>query len=221
MGNIHSPDTGKNRTELRVTVFTDFICPFCYIGYRRLERLRDEYDLKINWRFLEIHPETPVRGRRLSDYGIPDTQLQMLEAALAELAAAEGLEFCARSRVSNSNKALRLAEAAKGSGSDVFYRLSTALFAAYFECDEDIGNEQVLRRLARVAGMTEAAMDNAWNDPACEEVLAQNLRAAAELGVTGTPTFFFGGTRVTGAVPVETLQAAAREQLGREGPLDR
>lgn len=221
MGNSGSPDMDENHTELKITVFSDFICPFCYVGHRRVERLRDQYDLKINWRFLEIHPETPVSGGRLSDYGIPDTQLQMLESALAELAASEGLEFCSRSRVSNSNKALRLAEAAKGNGSEVFYRLSAALFAAYFEHDEDIGNEGVLRRLAGDAGMAGATVDSAWNDPAYQGVLTRNLQTATELGVTGTPTFFFGGRRVTGAVPVETLRAAAREQLEREDFLDR
>ena len=51
-----------DKPELLVTVFTDYICPFCYVGDVRLERLRTDYDLKINWCFLEIHPETPSTG---------------------------------------------------------------------------------------------------------------------------------------------------------------
>mgnify|MGYP001821638697 FL=1 len=42
--------------ELKVTVYSDYICPFCYVGNHRLQRLRDSYELKINWCLLEIHP---------------------------------------------------------------------------------------------------------------------------------------------------------------------
>jgi predicted DsbA family dithiol-disulfide isomerase len=203
----------SNRPELKITVFSDFICPFCYIGHRRVERLRDAYDLKINWRFLEIHPETPAGGGKFDDYGIPDARRKMLESALEEMATLEGLEFRPRERVSNSNKALRLAEAAKGDGTEVFYPLCEGLFKAYFAEDQDIGDEDVLRRLARHVGMAEGLVDAAWHEERFQAQLMQNLQSAIELGVTGTPTFFFGPTRLTGAVPVETLRAAASAQL--------
>jgi predicted DsbA family dithiol-disulfide isomerase len=206
---------GSRRPELKITVFSDFICPFCYIGHRRVEHLRDAYDLKINWRFLEIQPETPVDGGSFSDYGIPDARRKMLDTALAEMAGEEGLKFCSRERVSNSNKALRLAEAAKREGADVFYPLCESLFRSYFAEGQDIGDEAVLRRLAREAGMAEESLDAVWREEQLQVMLTQNLRSAIELGVTGTPTFFFGETRLTGAVPVESLRAAARTQVGQ------
>lgn len=205
-----------DRPELRVTVFSDFICPFCYIGFRRLEALRDEYDLKINWRFLEIHPDTPAEGGRFTDYGYSEDQRQIMEDALAELAASEDLVFQRREIVANSRRALCLAEAAKRDGAEVFYRLSADLFDAYFSRGTDIGSEAVLRELAQSAGMSGESIKAAWEDSAIEAVLTRNLANAIELGVGGTPTFFFGPKRITGAVPRETLRAAAIELLARE-----
>ena len=57
--------------ELKVTVFSDYICPFCYVGHHRLMRLRDSYDLKINWCFIEIHPENSAAGEPVADLDYP------------------------------------------------------------------------------------------------------------------------------------------------------
>ena len=46
----------REKPVLLATVFTDYICPFCYVGDARLDRLREDYALKINWCFVEIHP---------------------------------------------------------------------------------------------------------------------------------------------------------------------
>ncbi len=52
----------SNLPELQVTVFSDYICPFCYVGHHRLMRLKDSYDIKVNWCLLEIHPENLEQG---------------------------------------------------------------------------------------------------------------------------------------------------------------
>ena len=54
--------SATEKPVLLATVFSDYICPFCYIGDLRLDRLREHFDLKINWMLLEIHPETPAGG---------------------------------------------------------------------------------------------------------------------------------------------------------------
>ena len=53
---------GTGKPTLLATVFSDYICPFCYVGDVRLDRLREYYELKISWCFVEIHPETPAEG---------------------------------------------------------------------------------------------------------------------------------------------------------------
>jgi len=195
--------------ELLVTVFSDYICPFCYIGDARLNQLRDSYDLKVNWCLLEIHPDTPVQGMPVTDLGYPPAQWQRMMDILRDMAAQDGLPLRDHLFTTNSRKALLLAEAAKEARADIFYALHQALFDAYFVAGENIGDEVVLRHLADQAGMDMAQVEQAWGDPAYEQRLRQYLMAAQELNVAATPTFFIGRQRLDGAVPVEQLSAAA------------
>ncbi len=62
-------DDEAGKPLLKVTVFSDYICPFCYIGDLRLSRLREHFDLRVNWCAIEIHPETPAEGRPIESLG--------------------------------------------------------------------------------------------------------------------------------------------------------
>lgn len=201
------------KPELLVSVFSDYICPFCYVGSERLKRLRETYDLKVNWCFIEIHPETPVEGVPVSELGYaPEQWVQMMEG-LKQLAEQEGVQLAGHARSVNSHKALLLAEAAKQAGAEGFYRLNDQLYRAYFSEERDISDEKVLRELAGQSGLPADLPDRAWSDPMYEKRLQQNLQAARQLGVTGTPTYFIAGHRMTGVVPLEDLQRAAERAL--------
>ena len=203
-------ETGDaQRPELRVTLFTDYICPFCYIGDLRLERLRRDFDLRINFRFLEIHPETPPGGAAYRTLDSEPEQWQVMLATLTDMAREEGVEFARRQRLLNSHKALCLAEAAKEAGRERFYALHRGLYQSYFIHGEDIGDDAVLQRLARASGLQPGLVDRARTYPVYGQRLRRNLALAVEAGVTGTPTFFFGARRITGAVSFEQLQQAA------------
>jgi len=74
----------------------------------------------------------------------------------------------------------------------------------------NIGDESVLRRLSTEAGIPTAMVERAWQDMRFEERLRQNLRAAAQIGLRGTPTFIIGRQVIAGAVPYAQIQRAAR-----------
>lgn len=201
------------KQEFPVTVFSDYICPFCYIGDRRLERLAEHYDLKVDRRFLEIHPDTPPEGVPVSELGYPPEQWRQMMENLSRMAIEEKIPLAEREITTNSRKALLLAEAAKGEGAEVFCSLNGKLFAAFFGEGRNIGDDAVLRNLAEEAGVPPVVVDRAWSDPAYEEALSANRAAAAQLGITGVPTFLIGNRILVGAVPAETMLAAAREAL--------
>ncbi len=201
------------KPELRVTVFSDVICPFCYIGAARLDRLRDEYDLRVNWCFLEIHPETPAAGMPVSQLDYDPQRWQTMMMALSKLAEDDGLVFAEHDFTTNSRQALLLAEAAKEQGREVFYALHNALFAAFFTNKKNIGDTQLLKRLAANAGMSEENVQSAWSEPRFTERLKQFQVVAQELGVKATPTIFIGEQRLDGAVPLKQLREAARIAL--------
>jgi predicted DsbA family dithiol-disulfide isomerase len=199
------------KPKLPVTVFSDYICPFCYIGDRRLARLAEHYDLNVDWRFLEIHPETPPEGMPLSELGYPPEQWRQMMANLSRMAGEERIPLAEREITTNSRKALLLAEAAKEVGPEVFCALNEKLFAAFFGEGRNIGDDAVLRKLAEEAGVPADLVERAWGDPAYGETLSANQAAAAQLGITGVPTFLIGKRILVGAVPAEALLAAARE----------
>ncbi len=201
------------RPELRVTVFSDYICPFCYIGSVRLMRLEDEYDLKVNWCLVEIHPETPAQGRPVEELGYPPEQWNAMMGELGAMAQAEAIVIRPHTFTTNSHLALLLAEAAKEQGRAVFYALHNRLFEAYFGAGQNIGDAEVLRQLAADSGVAPETVERAWTDPQYPTRLHHNLRAAQELEVTGTPTFFVGTRKLTGALSVETLRHAAHEAV--------
>jgi predicted DsbA family dithiol-disulfide isomerase len=198
-----------DRIELRVTVFSDYICPFCYVGNVRLDRLREHFDLKVNWCFLEIHPETPAAGRPVSELGYePDHWLQMM-AVLEKMIKEEDLPFAGHVFTANSHLALLLAESLKAEGAETFYSFHRQLFKSYFADAENIGDKAVLARVARDAGVSRQALERAWTDERYEICLQQYCAAAHELGVTATPTYFVGHERLNGAVSAAALLAAA------------
>ena len=200
------------KPELLATVFTDYICPFCYVGDVRLDRLREDYDLKINWCFLEIHPQTPATGMDASELGYSGPKWQQMMDNLSRLAQEEGITFRPQTFTTNSRKALLLAEAAKEDGADVFYALHRRLFEAYFTNGHNIADEIVLERLARESGVSDVVLARAWSDEKYAKRLEDYLAAARELSVTATPTIFFSEQqRIDGALPLDVFKRLARD----------
>ena len=205
------------KPELLATVFTDYICPFCYVGDVRLDRLREDYDLRINWCFLELHPETPAAGMDVSCLGYPDAKWQPMMDNLSRLAQEEGITFRPHTFTTNSHKSLLLAEAAKEDGADVFYALHRRLFEAFFTEGLNIGDESVLKTVAGEAGVSAEVLSRAWTNDRYEERLEEYRAAAYELDVRATPTIFFGEQqRLDGALPLEVFKKVAREGIAAQ-----
>ena len=182
------------------------------MGERRLALLGEEFDVRVERRFLEIHPETPAEGRPVSELGYPPEQWARMMGNLERMGKAEGIVFSERTFTTNSHKALLLAEAAKEEGPEVFEALNEGLFRAYFTEGKNIGDPRVLRDVAEAAGVPPGRVGQAWSDAAYEERLARDHAAAADIGIAAVPTFIVDGRWIIeGAVPVEMLREAAKK----------
>jgi predicted DsbA family dithiol-disulfide isomerase len=207
----------QEKPRLQLAVLSDYICPFCYIGYLRLEKLRPHYELTVNWALVEIHPESPAEGMPVEKLGYSKPRLDGMLGDLGEMARAEGVELSPHTFTTNSHKALLLAEASKQQGADVFYALHRRLFESFLVEAQNIGDTRLLTALAEECGVPAEIVESAWNDPACEQRLQQNLAAAVQSGATGTPTFFIGEKLLTGAVSVDALMNAAKISIDSAG----
>jgi len=195
--------------ELKVTVYSDYICPFCYLGYHRLQRLRDRYDLKINWCFLEIHPETSTQGEALDTLDYPSQQWQQMLDNMQRLAAEENIPLGKLSFITNSRDALLLAEAAKQCGKKVFYDLHEKLFSAYFVDGRNIGDRNLLRDIAASCAIDYQTIESAWRDEVYAKRLIDNYRSARQHNIQSVPSFVFGNRVLTGVVSEATFREAA------------
>ena len=200
--------------RLRVAVYSDYICPFCYIGFLRLEKLRDEYDVDADWRFLEIHPDNPPEGRPVTELGYPPRHWELLMANLARMAEEEGVTLAERTFTTNSRRALKLAQAVREQLPEAFEALNRELYEAYFLRQENIGDPVVLMALAASSGVDREQVDRAWSEPRYEVVLQDNRDSAARMRITGTPTYVFGDRVYSGAIPVDMLRQAAADSAG-------
>jgi predicted DsbA family dithiol-disulfide isomerase len=209
-----------------ISIFSDVICPWCYVGKRRLERALGEArpgEVAIEWLPFELNPDMPPDGMPRAAYRAQkfgSERAAVLDAQMRAVGAEEGIRFAfdRQARTPNTRRAhMLIAHAsAEGRGPEVV----EALFRAYFEDGRDIGEEAVLLDIAEAAGLDRDKARAALADDETRASVVAAERRAGELGISGVPFFIVDQAwAVSGAQPasawVEALrQAAARAPAG-------
>lgn len=199
-----------------VDVWSDVVCPWCYIGKRNLEAAIEQLgeEVEVRWHSFELDPRSPKTLDRpltevlASKYGMPVSRAEQLQAQVTAKAASVGLEFrFDRAKTGNTFDAHRLIHLA--ASQDLGGAMKERLLRAYFTDGEAISDPEALARLADEVGVTGAAAMLA-SDAHAEAVRADE-REAVELGASGVPFFVvdkkFG---VPGAQPPDVLLKVLR-----------
>ena len=204
------------RARLTVEVVHDLVCPWCYLGLRRLLRtLRARPDLAVElaWRPFLLNPDMPRLGMAWGDYVVRkfggEDRARRLYTTIAQVAAGEGLalDFNAIARVPSSVDAHRLVRhTVRAGGPDSSAEgLVMALFRAHFAQGRDIGSRAVLTAIAEENGVPGAAAFLA-SDAETDAIHAENLRAH-RLGINGVPCFVIAGRHaIAGAQESEVIE---------------
>src|SRR5258706_10176972 len=207
-------------TRLKIEVASDVICPWCYIGKKRLEKalelLDGEVKPEIRWLPFQLNPDMPESGMARADYRKAKfgsiERGRELDARVAAEGHAEGIEFAFErmQRTPNTAAAHRLIQLAQEQGRAA--PVVDELFRAYFEEGQDIGDAAVLAAIAQRAGVAN------WPASADAKSVAALEEQMRELGISAVPTFIFDRTSgVSGAHPPESLAAAMRAAAGVGG----
>ena len=206
---------------MRVEIWSDVVCPWCYIGKRHfeqaLERFEHADEVQVVWRSFELDPGQPPSregglAQALADkYGTGREQAEAMIDRVSERAAAAGLRYeLHRAVPANTFDAHRLIHFAAGRGlQDI---ADARLFAAHMTEGADIGDRATLVRLAGEIGldMAEAEAMLAGGDHA--DAVRRDERRARDIGVTGVPFFVLDETfGISGAQPPETMLAALHQ----------
>jgi len=196
---------------LSIIVYSDVICPWCYVGKRRLEAALNTPDMpaapRLAWRPFELNPDMPAEGIERQAYRAQKfgaARSAELDRAMIETGKELGIAFAfdRMQRTPNTRLAHRaIWEAGRQGRQDA---LVNHLFAAYFEEALDIGEPQVLQGLAAEAGLEADGLMRALNEPDSLEAVVDLEQQGYRMGIQGVPFFIVSQKYgVSGAQPPE------------------
>ena len=209
---------------MRLEIFSDVVCPWCYIGKRRFDRAVTNLAtaginliLEVNYRPFQLDPTapigapSPVRDAYAKKFGSQERADEILKH-VTTVAATEGINFQMDIAVrANTSRAHRLIALAQTTELD-HTKLKESLMIAYFCEGRDISNIDTLMDIAAAFGLDHAQVSEMLNSEQSSQQLDADLSRARELGVTAVPTYVFNEQwSVPGAQDTETFERVLKK----------
>lgn len=221
----------KRELRVKVEIWSDIVCPWCYIGKRRLETALDDFphrdNVEIVYRSFQLDPSAEKHsGVSATDmlakkYRVSRERAEAMNARVSALAAQEGLAYHLESaRHANTLDAHRLIHFAASHGRQI--EMKERLLRAYFAEGADVGDVETLVRLAAEIGLDAEVARESLETGAFVDAVRADERRAQMLGITGVPFFVIDEQYgISGAQPTEVFAQALREIWAESHPLMR
>ena len=197
----------------QLTVYSDYVCPFCYLGRASLDRYQDgrEEPLELDWRPFDLRSQQRRPDGTIDhsvDTGKDDEYFEQAKQGVRRLQeqydVAMDLDIA---RDIDSLPAQVVSYHLKTTADyETWLAFDEAVFAALWQDGRDIGDEDVLTDIADSVGVDADTVRSALDDETLREDVHEQFTAAQRQGVTGVPTFAYEGYAARGAVPPEQLQ---------------
>lgn len=214
---------------IRVDIWSDIACPWCYIGSRRfaagVAQFQDKHpdvEIEVEGHSYELAPDTPVgyEGSEIDflvkHKGMPREQVEQMLEQMTAMASLEGIEFrFDQLQHANTAKAHRVLHLAKSQG--IYTEVLERLFRAYFSEGENLGDVDVIARIADEVGLDPDEVRDAYDDEGYEAEVDRDITRARMLGVTGVPFYLINEKYgVSGAQQPEMFASAFEQVLELE-----
>lgn len=204
-------------TKMQVEIWSDIMCPFCYIGKRHYEAalnaFADRNDVEIVWKSFQLDPDIPAvasKPENVYEYlakrkGMSYDQSVRMHQNVAEMAKKAGLEYnFDKTIIANSFDAHKVIQLAKTKG--LGDAIEERFFKAYFTEGRDLADSATLAELGGDIGLDRQEVLNALNDDHYAYLVNQDIMEARQIGVTGVPFFVFNRKyAVSGAQPADAF----------------
>lgn len=189
-----------NKHKIQVEIWSDVMCPFCYIGKRKFEealsQFKDKEEIEVIWKSFQLSPELKTQpGKSINQYlsehkGITLQEAQQLNERVTAMAKLAGLEFnFDRSVLANSFNAHRFAHFAKHNHKQ--NEAEEILFAAYFTLGKNIDDTPTLLQLGAEIGLDTATLKMTLEEGHYADDVKADMLEARQMGVGGVPFFVF------------------------------
>lgn len=214
---------------MRIEIWSDVVCPWCYIGKRRLESALADFEhadgVEIVYRSFQLDPSAPTSptetaGEMLArKYGVSTEQAAQMQGRVLAMAAAEGMTWEHESSPHvGTHDAHRLLHLALEVGRQP--ALKEALMHAYFGEARNVADHGVLRKLAVSVGLDATRVDEVLASDEYADAVAADIAQAAAYGATGVPFYVVAGKYgISGAQPTETFAQALRQAWAETHPV--
>lgn len=198
----------------KLTIYTDYVCPWCYIGQGVVGRLKAEHDVAVDWKPFYLRPDTPPEGMELPAY--LQARASSATERLRQMARANGMEMVSPSWIPNTRLAHEATEYAREQGkADDFHRI---VFRKYYGEGQDIGRWEVLRAAAEEVGLDASVMECLVIDGRYTATVEDQVEEAFALGITGVPTYILNDRcAIVGAQSYEVFEQALQRLAAEAG----
>ncbi|WP_264550805.1 DsbA family oxidoreductase [Flavobacterium sp. N2038] len=208
---------------MKIEIWSDIMCPFCYIGKRQLETALEQFpnkEIEIEWKSFQLDPTiTPQSGKDVYTFlaerkGMSIEQSKEMHKGVTERAKSVGLDYnFDKAIISNSFTAHRVIQLAKTK--KLGDKMEEIFFKAYFTEGRDLNNGPTLIELAEKAGLDkEEVLKVLTDENLFSKEVEHDIKEAQEIGVQGVPFFVFDRKyAVSGAQPVEAFINTINEVL--------
>ena len=196
-------------------VFTDFVCPWCYLGEEHLQQALRGVEVAIKYVYFPLHPDTPLTGMTLEQlFAGRGMDVAASQQQLASMMRGEGLDYGLRTHTYNSGPAQQLAkyidhldsEGVTESGG----KFKAEVFLAYFARGENIADIEVLRGICDRIDIVDLDIVKALSDSSAAQEVNNDWEYCRKLNVTGVPAFRLGQQWVHGCQGVAALESLIR-----------
>ena len=204
---------------MKVDIWSDIVCPFCYIGKRHFEAALKDFthsdEIEIVWKSYQLDPDMPAQTKKINVYeylaerkGISTEQSKSLHDNVLTMAKAAGLNYdFDKAVVANSFDAHRLIQLAKTKG--LGDAAEEALFSAYFTEAKDIADFNTLVQIGVQIGLEEKELKNVLNSQAFTDAVENDIYESRTINLRGVPHFVINDRyALSGAQPTEVFKAA-------------
>ena len=189
----------------KLEVFTDYVCPWCYLGDSRIKKIKKRFKIDIQLIHFPLHPETPTEGKTLLElFGSTQDDIDQKNERMKVLMINEGLSYNDRTHTYNSRLAQEIgawAETVQNNTS-----IHDNFFEAYFVNGLNVGLEEVILDVVSKSNLDVDEAKLVLKNRTFKSNIDEDWEKSRKYGVTGVPTFVYSGQSLVGAQPYENLE---------------
>ena len=188
----------------KLEVFTDYVCPWCYLGDSRIKKIKNEFKVDIQLIHFPLHPETPREGRTLIElFGSNQEDIDQKNERMKELMILENLPYKNRTHTYNSRLAQEIGAWAQSIDNET--SIHDNFFEAYFVQGLNVGLESVILDVVSKSGLNPEEARKVIKNRLFMKNIDEDWNKSRSYGVTGVPTYVYQKQSMVGAQPHENL----------------